>query len=182
MKAEIYRPPRGTRYPNKIRTSGLVFKRQVLPAAMEGEGVLHVPDPHGIPRHQHSDHVESIRVTLPSVPVDPHQSRSAQLTLLSPADGGDRAAKPVATPRLHLHERHHRVALDNEVQVAMPRTEAAIQYTPSVPAQPALGDPLAELAQVLPLDRHAANLAGERVSAVIVVPQGEAHGFTILGQ
>ena len=40
---------------------------------MEGERILHVPDPHGIAVHQHPNHVKSVLFPCSAMAIDPDE-------------------------------------------------------------------------------------------------------------
>jgi hypothetical protein len=114
---------------------------------VQWECVLDVADPDPLPLDENPDDVEAIGVRDPSVTGDPDTGGAAQLLLLPPVDGFDRTAEPIAASSLHLHERHHTVPLDHEIDVAVPGPEAALDHTPPTPPEPPLRDPLPQLAE-----------------------------------
>jgi len=79
-----------------------------------------MPNSHAVFLEQHTDHIEAVHLWRSSVPVDPDSGRLGQLLLLPPVDRFDRLPEPRASARLHLDERDSSVALDDEVDVAVP--------------------------------------------------------------
>lgn len=117
---------------------------------MEGECVGNVTDTDAIAGYQDADHVEPVGLLRPPVTVDPDASGAPQLALLPPVDGRDGASELGTPSSLDLHERHHAVLLDYEIDVAMPGAEAALHDAPPPASEPPLRYPLAQLAQCLP--------------------------------
>lgn len=118
------------------------------------EGILDVPHSHAFLLDQHAYDVEPVRVVLPSVAVDPDQSRAGQFSLLSPPDGFDGLAKLRSSTRFHLHEGHEPVTLHDEVDVAMTASEATHEHAPSLSPQPPFRHSLAQLAECPSLRCH----------------------------
>ena len=114
---------------------------------MQWKRVFDVADPDPLPLDEDSHDVEAIGVRHPAMPGDPDAGGATQLLLLPPVDGFDRTAEPIAASSLHLHERHHPVPLDHEIDVAMPGAEAALDHPPPTPPEPSLRDPLPQLAE-----------------------------------
>ena len=102
------------------------------------EGILDVAYSHAFLLDQDTYHVEPVRIALPSVTVDPDQSRSGQLSLLSPPHRFDRLAKLRSSARFHLNEADEPIALHDQVDVAMTTSEATHEHAPALPFQPPL--------------------------------------------
>ena len=90
------------------------------------------------------------------MPIDPNPGTQRQLALLADVHRLDRGAEPVPTPGLDLDKRHHVLAPDDEIDIAVPAAEAMRHHDPPVPAQPARGDPLSKEAKLLSRFRHGA--------------------------
>ena len=114
---------------------------------MERKRVLDVADPHALALDQDPDDVEAVGVVQPAMAGDPDSRRASQLFLFPPVDRFYRTAEPIAAPSLDLDERHHSIPLDHEIDVAMPRAEAALHDPPPALPKPSLRDPLSQLAE-----------------------------------
>ena len=114
---------------------------------MEWKGVLDVADSDALALDEDPDDVEPVGIVRAAMARDPDARRTPQLFLLSPVDGFHRTAEPIAAPSLDLDERHHSIPLDHEIDVAMPRAEAALHDPPPALPKPSLRDPLPQLAE-----------------------------------
>jgi hypothetical protein len=106
--------------------------------------------PHRFTRDQHSDHIETVDLAWPAMTVDPNACRARQLALFAPVDCLDWTAEVHGAPSLYLDEGHETVPLDDEIDVAMARSESALKDAPTGSLQPALGDPLSEETKLSP--------------------------------
>lgn len=93
---------------------------------------------------QHSHNVETVELALASVTIDPRCCGARQFTLLTPVDRFDRITEVGAVPRFDFHESDQSTALDNEIDIAAPRAEAALKDAPPCPLEPARRDTLAQ--------------------------------------
>ena len=109
---------------------------------MEWKCVLDVTDPDPLAFDQDPDHVEPVRIVRPAMAGDPDARRASQLLLFPPVDRFDGTAELVPASSLDLDERHHPVPLDDEIDVAMPGAEPALNDAPPALPEPSLRDPL----------------------------------------
>ena len=68
--------------------------------------------------HQNTDHIEPIRLTAPSVSVNPTLRRLHEFPLLATVHRFNRIAKLVAVARLYFHEGDHPFALGHDIDIA----------------------------------------------------------------
>ena len=108
-----------------------------------------MPDPDALALNEHPHDVEAIRIAGPAVPVDPHGCRANQLTLFGPVHRLDRIPELASPTRLHLDERDRTLALDHEVDVAMPASKSPLYDAPPLPLEPPFRDLLTQLAEFL---------------------------------
>src|SRR5688572_22622465 len=120
--------------------------------------IFHVPDPDAGGAENYPDDVESVRLPRHPGTVDPDPRAPRELPLLPDPDRLHRVPERQPPPRLHLHERDHPRAAGDEVEVPVPAPEAAREHLPPPPLQPPGGHALPEGAELLPVDRHGANL------------------------
>ena len=104
-------------------------------------------DSDALPLDEDPYHVEPVRVVRAPVTGDPDARGASQLLLLPPVDRFDGAAEPVPAPSLDLDERHHPIPLDDEIDVAMPGAEPALDDAPPALPKPSLRDSLPQLAE-----------------------------------
>ena len=99
---------------------------------------------------QHADHIEPIRLRLPSVAIDPDQGRALQFPLFAPVNCLDRTAELRATAGFHLNKRHQTIPLHHEIDVAMTVSKPTLHHAPAATPEPSLRDSFSELAKGLP--------------------------------
>ena len=99
---------------------------------------------------EHADHVETIRLRLPPVPVDPDHRGTLQLLALSMVHCLDGPAEFGPSPGFHLDEGDDPIPLYNQIDVAVTAAKASLDDAPSAPTQPPLRYSFSELAKRLP--------------------------------
>ena len=104
-------------------------------------------NPDALPLDEHPHDVEPICVVQAAVAGYPDPGRASQLLLLSPVDRFDRSAEPVPAPSLDLDEGDDPIPLDDQIDVSVPRSEAALDDSPPPPPEPPLRNPLSQLAE-----------------------------------
>jgi hypothetical protein len=102
-----------------------------------------MPDENPFLSHQNANNVESVRFAGLTVAAYPHFGRSDQFPAFPPVNGFDGGSEFVARARLHFDEGDGAGPFGDEVYVAVAVAEAALEYTPSLPLKPSLGDSLA---------------------------------------
>ena len=75
-----------------------------------------MPDSHPPTREKYPDHVEAERPRDPALPGRPDRRGAAELALFAPPHRRHRVAESAPAPGLDLDERHHAVALGDEVE------------------------------------------------------------------
>ena len=108
------------------------------------ECVLYVLDQDTPVVHQHPDDIESIRFIRTTMPIDPHMRALREFSLLPRVHRFDRIAERTSLACFHLDERDRTVSLRNEIDIASPIPEAAIDDPPSASREPARRDLFAE--------------------------------------
>jgi hypothetical protein len=114
------------------------------------EGIFHMTDTDPLASHEDTHHIETVRLHRPAMTVDPDSGRTTELPLFPPIDRLHRASKPVAAPSFDLDKGNHAVALDHEVDIAMPTPEPTLEHPPASAPKPPLRYPLTQLAERLP--------------------------------
>jgi len=114
------------------------------------ERVLDVTYPNSGAIQEHADHVEPIRLRVPSMAIDPNHGGSLQLFAFPPVNRLHRTAKVRPSPSLYLDEGYDAIPLDHQIDVTVPVPEATLDHAPPPPSEPPLSDSLSELAKRLP--------------------------------
>ena len=138
-------------YPKKIRRDGRKSRHRCAEVSTDGESerILYVSDPYSRALDDHPDDVEPVGLLRPAVAIDPDHRGTSQFPALPPVDGFNRATEPLVSACFDLDESDRAVALDYEVDVPVPITEASLQYAPPVPLEPTLSDPFSDFAKGL---------------------------------
>ena len=113
------------------------------------ESVLNVADTGSIVTHEYAYDVEPVAVGGPAMSADPDLSRPGKLPSLPPVHGFHRIAEGDSPARPYFNEGDRTVFFGNEVNVAMPTSEAALHDAPTVFFEPSLCDSLAGFSESL---------------------------------
>ena len=113
-----------------------------------------MPNPDILPDEEDSDHIEPISQLRSTVSIHPNTGAPAEFPALPEVDRLERVSERVAPTRLHFHERDIVSASHDEVDVAMPATEAMRDELPSITSHPSGGDAFAQQPECLSLFRH----------------------------
>lgn len=107
-------------------------------------------DPNDGAVHQHADHVESVRLRLPAVAIDPDHCGSLQLFALPVVNRLYGATELRSATGFDLHERHRAIPLHDQIDIAVAIPKPSLDDAPPAPSEPPLRYPFPEFPQRLP--------------------------------